>query len=189
MNLGTFLLSIIPSGISCFFGFKLQRLFLCLVWFLTGYCITQAIFGAFQIESIFAVIISIIMGFVLAICSLKLQKAAFFILLFLTGYLSIYFFTSHVWYNTILAIVFGGVLGALAVKLYEPMIILFTSLTGAFSIMNVITQFFHLEMIVYEILIFLVFAGLGLWYQVTCYQRENHEHSKTNKLLKKHKKA
>lgn len=174
MSISTFILNVIPNGISCLFGLKLQKIVLCLAWFVLGFYLAGFIMDCFSLSGILASIVQIIGGFILGMLSLKLQKLSFFIILFILGFLVIYEFTPHIWYNYIIGGVVGLVLGMLAVKLYEPMIIVSTSLTGGYGLAKAIFTFAKLNNIIYLILIFIVFSVLGLMWQFSSYMKQKH---------------
>ncbi len=171
MEIGALLIGIIPGVISCFFGLKLQRIVLAITWVIVGFYLMNAILSPMTIDPNFALVLKIGAGLILGAFSMKLQKIGWFILLFVLGFMIVYTTTSPIWYNYLLGIVVGAILGILATFLYEPMIIISSSLVGAYSIVSSIIQYFHIETATYTIVLFIVIALLGLITQFSNFRK------------------
>lgn len=167
------LIEIIPGSISCFFGLKLQKIVLTIAWFVIGFFGLAFFLEYSSINETLQIILELATGIILGIFSLKIQKAAWFILLFVIGFLLIFLTTSDAWYFLVLASIVGLIFGIIAVYLYEPMIIVSTSLVGSYSIVVSITNMFTQNMAVsiISIIAFIILTLAGLYVQFSNYKK------------------
>ncbi len=170
MEFFNFLLGILPGSVGCFFGLKMRRIVLALAWFVVGYFGLAFFIENSAIADSLKIVLQIGLGLVLAIFSTKLQKASWFILLFVVGFSMILIALPDAWYTTVIAIIVGIIFGAIAVYVYEPMIVISTALMGAYSIAVSISNFFGLNSLIALVIIFIVLAASGIYVQFSSWK-------------------
>lgn len=159
------MISLIPAILLCFFGLKLRKVALAIIWFLIGWNLAGSIATSYLTGEFLIITVQIAVALICAAVSFSLEKTSIFIALFAVGFISVYMLTPHVWYYILLAAVVGVVLGILSIKLYKPVIILTTSYSGAATVAPAIISHFALANDPYYLLILLGVMIVGALFQ------------------------
>ena len=179
MNIFNFLLGILPGSVTCFFGLKLRRIVLVISWFILGYYGLAFFIEHIDMSDTLKLVLQLLAGVVFAILSLRIQKVAWFLLVFAIGFLVVFMLMPDVWYSIVLAIIIGLIFGIIAFYMYEPMIVISTALGGSYSIALSISDYFGLSKLAYLLLIFALLAIAGLYVQFSCLKKEKLKKSET----------
>ena len=127
----------ILSLIVCFFGYKLKKLALFIIWFIIGYSLGKMIpASAVNNDQLWMTVLPLATGLLAAMLSLSIERlcvsllagaVGFFITINL-GFGGVYTFMP----NVVVAIAVAVVLGCIAVACIKPMWILATAIGGAY---------------------------------------------------------
>lgn len=124
---------ILFSLVNCFFGFRLQRVWIGLICFLTGF-VTMNILGAnLSLSTAVAVLLGVVLGAALAFVSYKLYLAGVFIFTLGVTLLCCVLLIPVQWAGWLVGALLGILLGLLAVKFTRPIMILVTGVSGGLS--------------------------------------------------------
>lgn len=153
------ILKIVPSLASCFFGYKLQKIWIALVWFFFGFSLTKSVLLPIVGIEIVVIIAAICLGIVVSLFSFRLQMISIFLIYFILGIALVIMFTEAVWYNIAIGALLGIAFGWLGVKFYKPMFIITSAFSGAYMVASEII-FYLPEYKDTYLLIFTVILGL-----------------------------
>lgn len=123
----------------CFYGLKLKKIAVILIWFAFGYYISSYIIDTFDIviSSEYAPYIPLLAGSILGLIGLSLVKKGLYIAAAFLGYMvisNLNMFDKNM--NIILGIILGVILIFLASKFLKPVIIFCTAIGGASLAIN-----------------------------------------------------
>jgi hypothetical protein len=132
------IITIVLALIVCFFGYKLKKLALFLIWFIIGYSIGKMIPTDQLISDgqIWATILPLATGLLAALLSLSIERLCVSLLAGTIGF----FATMNLFFggvytlmpNIVVSVAVGVVLGCIAVACIKPMSILVTAIGGAY---------------------------------------------------------
>lgn len=166
VNVGTIglAISLLLSLASCFFGYKLMKLWMAVAGFVLGFVLGDVVCALLKVES-FGIffLIGAVVGIVLAIVSFKLYKAGIFLLgaVLGSGITFLVLGTATWWY--ILAIIFAGIaVGALAVAASKPVVILASSISGGLSALQSAGALFALSALTGNASAIILWGGVAL---------------------------
>lgn len=166
MSIEQFLLALVPSLLLCFFGLKLRRLAMAVIFFGIGFYLIRDFGGPYITNSAFLLTTEIACGLILAAISFSIEKLAIFIVVSYAGFqFMASFLDTSVWYYFLVAIAVGVILGAISAKFYKTMIILATSYIGALEATKVIIPYFSLASQPYFFLCIIALFLLGTIFQ------------------------
>lgn len=124
---------ILFSLVNCFFGFRLQRVWIGVICFLIGF-VTMNVLGVnFSLNTAVAVLLGVVLGAVLAFISYKLYLAGVFIFTLGITLLCCVLLIPVQWACWTVGVLLGILLGVLAVKFTRPIMILVTGVSGGLS--------------------------------------------------------
>ena len=132
----------------CFFGFKLQKLWIAFIGFLIGFGIGA--FGSlFFVPSEYAVTVAVIAGAVCgalaALAAYKLYRLGVFVLCAFNIFLAVsgFFRGPRMWIGILLGILLGLTAGFLTLKFLRPVIICSTAISGGLSVAASVGTMLH----------------------------------------------
>ncbi len=161
----TIITSIIIAIITCLFGFRLNKWLIAIVGFGLGYYLCST--GLFNMlgEGLMNFIISILVGLLTGFVSFKLYLAGIFILCFVLSYTGCISFIETGTFSTILSIAIGIIVGILGIWFTRPIIIISTSISGAFVIADNILPLLNLNTPIVNLMVGLIIATFAMNYQ------------------------
>ena len=116
------------SLLNCFFGYKLQKVWIAIVGFLIGFFIGFVCsVSLFKLNAGIGTLAGVLLGLVLAFVAFKIYKAGVFLLCGITIYGMLYQLISVQWLGIVLGILCGIGAGILALKFLRPAIIFSTA--------------------------------------------------------------
>lgn len=127
------LIAILIGILMCFAGFKIQKLFISLVWFVIGFSLAKYIGGNFIENSQMLLAVEIIVGIIVGSLGFKLEKLALFIAVSYLVFKTIGPYITGLDKGVAL-IVQGGIsllVGALSTLFIKPILIIVSSIAGA----------------------------------------------------------
>ena len=155
------LIILIVGLLLCFFGFKIQKMLIMVAWFLIGYNLVGYANGYLHLitDSNILIIVSIVVGLLLAGAGFKLEKIALFIAV---AYLT---FTSIKAYIPIsdprIALLVQAAVGALSTLFIKVILIGVSSLAGAALVKQYLPLFINIPAnILVIVVVVLVVAGI-----------------------------
>ena len=162
------IISLIIGLLFCFFGYRIQKVVISLVWFIIGYRLANFIAPNFIGDQTTILIISIVVGLILLSIGYKLEKLAIFITVSYLVYTTIapYIGLLNQSSNISLLIQAGAslIIGALSVIYIKYILIFITSIAGANLITEIIPTFISLNSTII-LIIFIVLSLLGILFQ------------------------
>lgn len=154
----------------CFFGFKLQKLWIAFIGFLIGFGIGVALILYFvQTEhaGTIAVCVGVVCGILAALAAYRLYRAGIFLLCGFNIFIVIYGLLSEksLWIGILLGTLAGLAAGILTLKFMRPVIICSTAISGGISAANSIVGLFNSTLIWLPICLGIVIALCGILVQ------------------------
>lgn len=113
---------------NCFFGYKLQKVWIALIGFLIGLVGGFAAGMALGLEAGPALLVGVALGLVLGLVAFKIYRVGIFLLSFGAVYTMFYALIPISWVGIVVGIAGGILAGILAVKFLRPVIILTTGI-------------------------------------------------------------
>lgn len=162
------IVSLVLGILFLFFGYRVQKVIISIVWFIIGYELSNLIAPHFFTDPTTLIIVGIVVGLVLVVIGFKLEKLALFIAVAylvyktLTPYISLLHLNNDITF--LIQIGISLVVGALSVAYIKHILIIITSLAGANLINKTIPTLITLNSTILFI-IFLVLAALGILFQ------------------------
>lgn len=162
------IVSLVLGILFLFFGYRVQKVIISIVWFIIGYELSNLIAPHFFTDPTALIIVGIVVGLVLVVIGFKLEKLALFIAVAylvyktLTPYISLLHLNNDITF--LIQIGISLVVGALSVAYIKHILIIITSLAGANLINKTILTLITLNSTILFI-IFLVLAALGILFQ------------------------
>ena len=161
----TIITTVIIAAITCLFGFRLNKLLIAVAGFGVGYYLCNAGLTSALGEGFITFAVSILVGLLIAFLAFKLYLAGIFVLCFVLAYAACNVFIEAGTLGTILSIAAGLIVGMLGVWFTRPIIIISTSLSGAFVIADNILPLLNFNMPIANLIVGLVIAFLAAEYQ------------------------
>lgn len=165
-----FIGSLIGGIILCLFGFKLQKVLICLSWAAIGFLLGKAAFGTFAGETgalIAGLVVAILLGFI----GFKLYKVGIFVLCFILSFMIIYNLFDNEVIRMIAALAGGGLIGFVALQFIKPALIIMTSFSAGSTIAEASLNYFHISTVIYWIILIIV-AVIGIYFQFKTTENE-----------------
>ncbi len=159
------ILTIIVAVLACFFGYKLNKVMLALIGFTAGYHLGTTLADVLALDGGVIVILSVIIGLIFGFVSFKLYLIGVFITCFMLTYVLCEATIDVANLKQILGLVCGVIVGVLGVIFTRPIIMLATSLGGAFLLVDTILDFFGFASPIVTIVAGLVVALVAYKYQ------------------------
>ena len=163
--------TLIGGIILCLFGFKLQKVLICLSWAVLGFAIGSGITGAFADQTA-----SYIAGGVLALLfgmiGFKLYKIGIFVLCFVLTFAVIYNLISNDIVRMVAGLAGGALVGFIGLKFIKPVIIISTSFSAGSMIAEGAASYFAFNSSIIYWIILLVVAIFGVCYQFKTTEKE-----------------
>lgn len=171
------IITIILSLIVCFFGYKLKKLALFIIWFIVGYSLGKMIPGsAVNNDQLWLTIIPLATGLLAAMLSLSIERLCVSLLAGTIGF----FATMNLAFggvytlmpNVVVSVAVAVVLAIIAVACIKPMSILITAIGGAYYAATALATLSFIAAINLPMALILtcVLAALGAVFQF----RNNH---------------
>lgn len=128
------LVALVFSLLNCFFGYKLQKLWIALMAFaigafLAGYCMNVFLPG----KTIPLLLVALVVGILFAAVGFKIYKAGVFLLCGGVTFFLCYFLLPTGWQGLAIGAAAGLIVGILSVKFVKPVLILSTGIGSGFS--------------------------------------------------------
>lgn len=153
MNVGNIIM-VIGAIIIGFYGFNFNRAIITLFGFVLGFQL-----GMFSNNQLISIIMAIVLGFM----AYKLYLFGIFLLCGLTGYILCGDFGLS--YQVMLGIIVGVVVGIIGVKFTKPVIIISTSVFGAFLLVDTIFGIFNYNNYLISNIISIIMMVFCMMYQ------------------------
>lgn len=169
----TIITTVIIAIITCLFGFKLNKILIAVAGFGVGYYLCSSGLITALGEGIFTFIISALVGLLVAFLAFRLYLVGVFILCFVLAYNACTVFLDPSTLSTIISIVVGALVGMLGVWFTRPIMIISTSLSGAFVIADTLLPLFNLNTSIVNLIVGLVIALVAADYQFRTTKEES----------------
>lgn len=131
----TEIITIIIGLFLLFFGYRLKKIAITIIWFIVGFWLVQQFIGYIHIESqLWQFIICCLGGLVLGVFGMTIEKFAVFVTVGVTFGMSVMqtFGPAADWTLPAIAVAVGVVAGVIAAGLIKPMVIIATSIEGSY---------------------------------------------------------
>lgn len=125
--------TILFSLINCFFGLKLQRVWIGIICFILGFAAVAALGAQLSLSTTVSVLLGIAAGAILAAVSFKLYLAGVFLFTGGLTLLTCVLLIPITWVGWVVGVLLAVLVGLLAVKFTQPIMILATAITGGLS--------------------------------------------------------
>ena len=129
---------------NCFFGYKLQRVWITLAGFFIGLVLGFLMGIGFGLDAGPALLIGVALGVVLGLVAFKVYRVGIFLMGFTAVYSMFYSLIPLQWLGIVLGIAGGIAAGVLAVKFLRPVIILTTGVGYGLSAGQMLLSLFHI---------------------------------------------
>ena len=166
VNVGTIglAISLLLSLASCFFGYKLMKVWIAVAGFVLGFVLGDVVCALLKVES-FGVffLIGAVVGIALAIVSFKLYKVGIFLLGgVLGGGIATLVLGTQEWWHILVAVLIGLAVGALTVLASKPVVILASSISGGLSALRSAGALFTLSTLTGNASTIILWGGAAL---------------------------
>ncbi len=155
------IVSLIVGFLSCFMGYRLNRVVVMIVGFYFGYKLGDAFLPQIISDSSLIPIISVVVGIIVGYMAFSMYLLGIFILCFMLAYTVCGSFIEMEMLKITIGAVAGVIVGIIGVNFVRPIMIVLTSLVGGFLISGSGLDLLNIDNNVIYILIGLILAVLG----------------------------
>lgn len=159
------IITILIALVTCFFGYKLNKILIAIFGLIIGFNLGVTYLPNLLTNQTIIFIISAIIAIAVGIISYNLYLVGVFLLCALAVYILCGNLGLDENIKTIIGVIAGIIAGILGVKFTRPLIIISTSLAGATTIIENVFSLLNIRNNIFEILLFLIIAILGITYQ------------------------
>lgn len=153
-------ITLIGGLLSCFFGYKWNKILIALTGFVVGYGVADFISTLFISEQIIVVIVSIGIGLIGSFIAHKLYLLGIFLLCFFTVFTICKIYIDDKTIQLIAGIIGGIITGIIGVKCVKPIVILMSSISGGTLIASIIVDLLNNQSILLVVQILIIVAGM-----------------------------
>ena len=139
------LASLLVGFLACFMGSRLNKIIVMLVGFYFGYKLGDAYLPQLITDDVIVTFISIVIGIVIGFASFSMYLFGVFVLCFFLAYTVCDNFIEVEFLKIIIGVVTGVIAGLIGVKFVRPIMIILTSLTGGFLLVNSGMQLLNID--------------------------------------------
>lgn len=170
MNLIMFIILVLTGALFCFFGYQWKRVIITLIGAYLGYSLVMTLLTGYITNVSLLYTISIAVGLMIGLFSISLYKGGIFLMTSLViGWIVYSYIPYEVW-NIVLAIMIGIFTGILALKFNDFAIIVTTSVTGGFQIVDSVIKYFSLDTSM-TIIFGITLSVIGIIFQFIRYKK------------------
>lgn len=159
------IVAVLIGLMSCFFGYKLNKTLIAIMGLIIGFNLGIVILPNFITDQTIIYIVSAIIALLFGFISYNLYLVGIFLLCAITVYSLCNNLGLESNIQTIISVISGIIAGILGVKFTRPLIIISTSLAGATTIIENVFSLLNIQNNIFELLLFLIIAILGITYQ------------------------
>ena len=159
------IVAVLIGLMSCFFGYKLNKTLIAIMGLIIGFNLGIVVLPNFITDQTIIYIVSAIIALLFGFISYNLYLVGIFLLCAITVYSLCNNLGLESNIQTIISVISGIIAGILGVKFTRPLIIISTSLAGATTIIENVFPLLNIQNNIFELLLFLIIAILGITYQ------------------------
>ncbi len=165
METTSLIVTILIALAGSLFGFRLNKILITLMGFAFGFSLGGFIATQIVDFSIAPLVLSLIVGFIVAVISFKLYVAGVFILCGFSTFIACYTFIDVEIVREVVAIVAGILVGIIGAKFTKPIMILSTSFSGGFLLVDSILQLLNFDNMVAAVIFGVIATVLAASFQ------------------------
>lgn len=132
------IINILIALAACLYGYRLNKVLIAIIGFYYGYQLGIMFLPAITLDGTLIQILSIVIALLVAIISYNMYLVGIFIICFATAYSLCSGLQIDETFRIIIGAVFGFIAGGLGVSFTRPIIIITTSLAGAYLLIDTI---------------------------------------------------
>ena len=167
MHIPVGIISIIIGALLLFFGYRIKKIALTIIWFILGYYIVSLFVDKIVADEIWQTILCCVGGLVISMFSMTIEKLAIFIAVAASFTLAVIqaFGPITNWILPAIAVAIGVVAGVIATWFIKPMFIVASAIAGARLVDANGLALIGGEATNYYLLVFIVLAVFGALFQ------------------------
>lgn len=162
------------SLLNCFFGYKLQKVWIAIIGFLIGFFIGFICsVSLFKFNAGIGALMGVLLGLVLALAAFKVYKAGVFLFCGITIYGMLYQLIPIQWLGIVLGVICGIGAGVLALKFLRPAIIFTTAVGSGISAAQQLLSLFKVTNLPVVLCAGMILAAAGVIVQLKTTSRDS----------------
>ena len=165
MDTTSIIVTILIALVTCLFGFKLNKVLITLAGFAFGFYLGGVIAPQIIDFTVAPLVLSVILGILFAIISFKLYVAGVFILCGFSTFIACYTFIDIEGVREVVGVVAGIIVGIMGAKFTKPIMIISTSFSGGFLLVDNILQLLNYNNAVVLVIFGLIVTVLAAKFQ------------------------
>lgn len=166
-SIPTEIIAILIGAFLLFFGYRLKKIALTIIWFLVGYYLVSLFVDKIVADQLWQFILCCVGGLVLGMFGMTIERFAVFVTVgvaFGLSFMQTFSFEPQ-WALIAVAVAVGVVAGVIGVWLIKPMIILATSIEGASLVLINAFALLSIAKPEWYFILFLATAAFGAIFQ------------------------
>lgn len=168
-NIIIFIISVIFALATCFFGYKLLKLWSVLIGFVIGLALGGSLANYFSGGRIWiTIVVAVIVALILGVLAFFLYRVGVFILVGIETFAVAANILTSIWTTGkpgviyIISAIIGIIIGLLAMKFIKPFVIIITGLSGGASVASALIRFIVISNNLIILIVFLAIAVAGM---------------------------
>ena len=159
------IITLIVAVITCLFGFRLNKVLIALAGFVLGMGLCNAVCMPLISNETTVLVLSIVVGLLLSLVAFRLYLVGIFLACFFLVYTACNIYIEADTVKQIVGAVAGLFVGVLGVKFTRPIMIISTSFSGAFVIVDTVFGLINFNIPIMSLIIGIIIGVISASYQ------------------------